>query len=345
MHKSSHKSTKKALPGACDTRAVTPHLPMKTKNANYGIDYLTVTIRESNCNKLRTRLHSTLKNLRTGAYGDPIQRHGFHGFQICASTGFAGIRDNMAMIELPGQAIEIIRRQGFDDNALLQQCKTWHATRADMTIDTTNQKVTPALVARAWHSGNVTCRADDIREMSQTRADGRKSHTVYIGSASSTRMLRVYDKSTQMEFVHGKKIEGTWTRFELQHRHEAATKLIDYLTVHGVEAGLAMINGWISFHDPKSKSKRVERRTLAPWWSELVGKKKIHSGSIRARSRHRKQSHGSKARASRVRYTSRLPTVSRPKSAKRSKWPNRHSNSTNNGARRLKHTIPSNRWR
>lgn len=270
----------KSKGGACDTPLVTSVCHSASQKSQlspsgYGIDYLSATIKTHSASDARDAIRAALKALKAiDTIGDEKQRHAFVGHDILGARGFCGLQKNTAFMELTGQGLAALRVMGNDDAKICATFKAWRASRLDFTVDSHSPKITPALVAREWHKGRATCRAEDIREITQKRADGRFSHTVYIGSNTSTRMLRVYDKKTQMEFVHLKKTDGTWTRFELQHRHEAADKALQVLNATGIQAGLQLINGWITFRDPKSRAKEVCRQKTAPWWMEIVGAKK-----------------------------------------------------------------------
>lgn len=275
--------SKKAKGGACDTPPVASDLHSEGKKCQlrtgFGIDYLSATIKVHSYAEAREAIRALLKTLKiTDTVGDEKQRHGFQGFDLLGARAYAGIMKSTAFVELTGQGLAALRVRGFDDQTICNAFASWRASRLDFSVDTNNPTITPKKVADEWHKGRATCRADDIREITQKRADGRASHTVYIGSNQSTRMLRVYDKATQMEFVHLKKVNGTWTRFELQHRHEAAAKALKFIIENGIKTGLQLINGWITFRDPKSRARETCRQKTAPWWLEIVGAKKAPWG-------------------------------------------------------------------
>lgn len=258
--------------GDCDTPALTPV-------STYGIDYLSSTFKTSTPAAARAAVAAALAAIKIAdTVGDQKDRNGFVGADIAGARGFAGTRGELALIDLPGKALEAIRLRGLKDADVLAALALWRASRIDISVDCTNPKITPSLVAQEWHAGRVTCRAGEIRELKQTRSDGRFSHTVYIGSAASMRMMRVYDKRMQMEFVHKVNTERPWTRFELQHRHKEADAACAVMRRDGVAAGLALMNGWITFHDPRVRATREHRKPPAAWWLEVVGAKKARSG-------------------------------------------------------------------
>lgn len=280
--KTKNIGTGKQVLGTCDTPALTQATPMKSQKVTYkqqhGVDYLTATIKKRNFEAAKAALQALLLALHIEkTCGEEQKRHGYVGCTILHAHGFAGVQGGRAMIELPGRAIDTLRARGFDDFRIVKAMagKTpWRASRIDFCVDTRNPEITPAQVEKHWNSEHVTCKAGNIRVTKETRPDGRQSHTVYIGSNASMRMLRIYDKATQMEFVHGIKGEPSWTRFELQCRHEVADATLTYLQDHGVEAGKQLMNGWIRFLDPKSRATREENRKTAQWWLEIVGVKK-----------------------------------------------------------------------
>lgn len=257
--------------GASDTPALTPA-------STYGIDYLTLSLQTSSPQAANAQLCAILDAMRAhDSIGDVRDRNGYAGHEILGARGYAGTRREWACLDLPGQAIEALRLRGIDDAELLKLAAPWRASRVDFSVDTINPEINPELVSRTWHAGHVTCRAGEIRELKQTRADGKYSHTVYIGSSKSMRMLRVYDKRTQMEFVHRVTSERPWTRFELQHRHQEADAAVKIMAERGPAAGLSLMNGWITFHDPRARATRLLRRPQAAWWTEIVETKKVRS--------------------------------------------------------------------
>lgn len=267
----------------CDT-------PVVTSKLHSGVDFLTFTLKESEKHSPKEELSKALRALKIiTTLGDARRRQQFAGYDLLGARGFCGVGlvqrgpstktrpIHAAMIDLPGQALDALRHRGMDDTAILQVFKDWHTSRLDFAIDTTDPEITPAKMIAEWRAGHATCKATSCRELKEKRADGRESHTFYAGSPSSQRMLRVYDKATQMDFVHLKKISGTWTRTELQMRAEAADAAKHWLLAHGIDAGRQLVNGWITFRDPKSRVRDVCRRPIAPWWIKVVGGKKARS--------------------------------------------------------------------
>jgi hypothetical protein len=96
-------------------------------------------------------------------------------------------------------------------------------SRMDMAIDIHDSAAKPWDVLAAWDDGRVFTPASTVTEInSYTHRDDGETEvcpTLYIGSRSSDRQLRIYDKAKQMG------IAGPWIRIELQLRHERALNI------------------------------------------------------------------------------------------------------------------------
>lgn len=122
----------------------------------------------------------------------------------------------------------------------------FRVTRLDFAIDVYDPDADPLELLRAWRSGNLTSGARQVANYTSSKFDAdAKLHdagTVYFGSRSSDRQLRVYDKASQM----GK--SGNWTRIELVVRHERANALLSAMISHGIRyAGQAAIRDYVNY--------------------------------------------------------------------------------------------------
>jgi hypothetical protein len=265
--------------GACNTPAVRATEKRRKKpvligkNAA-GIDFLSATKKCRTLRAAHAELRACLIALKTmKAIGSERTIQGYIGAEICAGYGFIGRKNEELFLNLPGQAVEWIRRQGIADQQLCQLLASWRASRADLAIDTRSPDISPIKLWDYYRAGAVTCRADEnsIRKLTSLDSEGHEIDTVYIGSTASTRMLRAYDKRGEREAKTGEKDTQPWTRCELQHRHAAADECIHAIARDGLDAAPRLINGWITFRELKGR-KEVKKRPAARWWKKLVGK-------------------------------------------------------------------------
>jgi len=125
-------------------------------------------------------------------------------------------------------------------------------TRLDFALDVYAPNADPRHVWREWRGGRAKCRARSGTELN-SHEGGVEGYTCYIGSRSSARLLRVYDKAAQQG------MQGvSWTRIELESKAPMAGALAQaMLETSIIDAGRAAIRGY--FDAP----------SLA-WWQDAV---------------------------------------------------------------------------
>jgi phage replication initiation protein len=88
--------------------------------------------------------------------------------------------------------------------------------------------------------------------------------TIYLGSAQSSVMFRIYDKAQETG------VPGHWIRFEIQLRdkraHEGAARVGSGVPVGSLASGI--INNYFSIINPDDSNK--SRCSLQPWWSDWL---------------------------------------------------------------------------
>jgi len=102
-------------------------------------------------------------------------------------------------------------------------------TRIDMACDIHDEHVEIKDIYTAMKDGTARTR---IKAFSMVEGGGTKNNhgiTVYIGSRESGRMIRVYDKAAQQ------KMEGDWTRIEIEVKSPFAEKMIQ----SSIDSGIA----------------------------------------------------------------------------------------------------------
>jgi hypothetical protein len=120
------------------------------------------------------------------------------------------------------------------------------------------------------------CRARSYRTVMDKTADGAyRGRTVYLGSRSSQRMVRVYDKGLET----GEESQGCWERWEVEFKEEAAQEVAKRLFPAAgrfaeqtgqprIVKQLAL--GAVDFRMPKAGETALERRPRAAWWDRLL---------------------------------------------------------------------------
>jgi len=203
-------------------------------------------------------------------------------------------------VDLPGSALETLRQQGWTDQTICQYFAGWRCTRLDGAVDVTDNRITPAFIDRMFPDnlrdqnplGSQVI--DDVHAVTTVNRVGwysdrkvRGPHrgessgtTLYIGSRSSSRFMRVYDKVAEKLAKTGEQLvddQGNvvehLTRLELEikgKKGEAATHAMGEIAAKGSQAILDLISGWIDFR-VKDSNARAARMTRCDWWERIIG--------------------------------------------------------------------------
>jgi hypothetical protein len=126
---------------------------------------------------------------------------------------------------MSGEPLAGIRSRGVTDRQLcaFALSKGGNAARVDMTVNILNSPLKVDHFAAAWRAREVKCPArwDNARETKNLTIEG---HTMYVGSETSDRRARIYDKYGEMKvkdpdaFKALKDEIDSWLRVELQTR-------------------------------------------------------------------------------------------------------------------------------
>jgi hypothetical protein len=218
--------------------------------------------------------------------------HGFHGVEVC---GYGSLtwrvgndRKHEVLVDLPGQAVEYARTVlRVSDQELCQffidlgfKGKRW-----DGAIDCKDKRATPKFVfdqldpekdlACCEASRRTLIVSDDIHNENQIYGT-----TCYIGSRTSSRYMRVYDKVKEKLQKTGETIVDEngvaiehLTRFEIECHDEAADFAMRKMAEMGVDCIKPIMRGWIDFKDSKSRKncKRKHDAKRALWWERIIG--------------------------------------------------------------------------
>lgn len=193
------------------------------------------------------------------------------------------------LVDLPGQAMEYLREElGFPDIMVGQMLEKlgFKPTRIDATMDCYDKTVNPQMVydhttikeSTVTHAKKIRLDQSDLK-FGEVRPTDGKCMTVYIGSRSCERYLRVYDKKGEKKAKTGKDDLPHCTRFELECKGDAAVETWKILAEKGTSTIPSLQSGFVDFlaiprgKVDKNKSRR-KRRTA--WWARMVeGKRTI----------------------------------------------------------------------
>lgn len=193
------------------------------------------------------------------------------------------------LIDLPGQALEYLREEmGFPDIMVGQMLEKlgFKPTRIDATMDCYDTTVNPQMVydhttikdSTVTHAKKIRLDQSDLKFGESRPTDG-KCMTLYIGSRSCERYMRVYDKKGEKKAKTGKDDLPHCTRFELECKGDAAVETWKILAEKGTSTIPNLQSGFVDFlaiprgKVDKNKSRR-KRRTA--WWARMVeGKRTI----------------------------------------------------------------------
>jgi hypothetical protein len=252
-----------------------------------GVDYLTVSLpRCDSAPELFEELKDWLRPTGTECRGD----HGYRGLEICGGYGQLLYRqcsesgDADLLVRLPGRALDWIREKNILSETEYQCTdadicrffldRKFTATRIDTAMDTNDPEVSPAKVRECVDQRLFTCHAKSAGVSDSWKLDNPESRgqsqTVYIGSRSSSRFFRCYNKAEDIFKKTGRDV-GHLTRFEIEHKGEIAQMVLEMLADYGGDSIPAIFAGWLAFKDPKNQRSRRERSDNAAWWNRLIG--------------------------------------------------------------------------
>jgi DNA relaxase NicK len=278
---------RKPLPPASN-RGVVKHpehyaKPAKSHMKTYAsVDWLRVTnrVHKNIAEKMLIRLRQDLighAEKRKGSYGyleaEDLAEYGRIMSRTCPDDdGFVDI-----CVDLTGQAMTVLRSSGWTDQRLCKYFESWNATRIDLAIDTTAERITPRFVRKQFRDKeNRVCPTNTISFVAKESDGERLGETLYIGSRSSSRFMRVYDKVAEKLAKTGDKLIDDFgneiehlTRFELECKQEAAQHALEMVAASGHEAIKGIFVGWLDFRCGDNTRKTNKRRAL--WWDRIIG--------------------------------------------------------------------------
>lgn len=123
-----------------------------------------------------------------------------------------------------GEDLRNLELVGLDPRDIIRNAAAWpevRFTRIDLAIDFRDGEADPYDLHDAFTAGRVKTHVKECQRTDQhTRHAVRKGATVYLGSRTSERFLRCYDKAAEQG------VEGDWTRLELELKRAQARRAV-----------------------------------------------------------------------------------------------------------------------
>lgn len=158
-------------------------------------------------------------------------------------------------VQLPGQALGAL---GIEKALRICRELGGSVSRIDIAVDCKGQS-DAADVYGCHISGSMKTRAQKVNMVI-----GTEGNTVYVGSRTSERYLRVYDKAAQM------KMEGNWTRIELECKGEKAKWIAAYVLSEGIQVVGGLIRDYVSCPE-------------LDWYEDALTREKVEIGKPQAK--------------------------------------------------------------
>lgn len=119
-------------------------------------------------------------------------------------------------------------------------------TRLDLALDVYDAAAQPTALMEDFRTGEVNTHVQKATSVMGYQKDGEiHGETQYFGSRTGERLLRCYNKAAQQ------KIEGAWTRLELELKQQQAKRAAAALETAGVgQVAAGMMDEFIPFRVP-----------------------------------------------------------------------------------------------
>lgn len=134
------------------------------------------------------------------------------------------------MFEASGQQCAAMRDQEYSPVEVIKHLRehAWSMKRIDVACDIFDSGGRPIDIYKAWHAKRLNTTAQKLTLIQNMNQGGINGETVYIGSRSSDKLLRVYDKAAE------RGTEADWLRCELELKHGHAAAFADAIPQAGV---------------------------------------------------------------------------------------------------------------
>lgn len=150
------------------------------------------------------------------------------------------------MLEMTGKQLSSARKSGIDERDILRKAESKGAVfkRLDFAVDLFDAEANPMDVLECWRTDQFDTVAQSVSVVMKETRKERTGSTVYIGSRSSERLIRVYDKGKQSN------TDLDWTRVELEAKGLRGDQLATEMIKSGVtSAGLSMLVDVVAWSD------------------------------------------------------------------------------------------------
>lgn len=257
------------------------------------VDYLAYTVKVDSAQSL----HGEALYWVNALGGGTLRERGMHGYthaySVCGGSGVVcwhPERADMGVhVVLPGSALAMLPEYGdiqvthyshdvgHSDTVLTPERlisivleSGGRFSRLDVAQDTS--EVTIEQVASALWSGELVSRSHGMRKVENfsredDSTDWQKSGaTYYVGSRTSERLVRFYDKSAEQ----GVSVAGytkPWVRCEVEFKKHAAQRAAEHIA--DGETIASLILSTIDFRSGDDEN--VTRRQRLPWWEKWIG--------------------------------------------------------------------------
>lgn len=114
-----------------------------------------------------------------------------------------------------------------------------HFTRLDLTIDARDHGLSIDSLYMRADSGHMKCKAQNV-----SRVQSKTGSTCYVGSRTSERFMRIYDKAGE-QGITGE----DWKRIELEASGQKASWIGSFIANTGASAIASLIKDFIDFED------------------------------------------------------------------------------------------------
>lgn len=213
-------------------------------NISFSLDWLTCTFDwDGKTDPLKS------VPLESNEYTEPSSKRSYTDTLTCDTHSVSFNPEHpeqKVMLQLTGLQFDAFRKAGGCEKTLMGQCveKRGIFKRVDYAVDLFDTEGLPHDVKLAWECSQLLTIAKQVGLIEYSTREESKGATVYIGSRSSERMVRIYDKAKQK----GLKID--WLRVELEAKGDRANQLGHLISTRGViTAGNSMLADVIEWSD------------------------------------------------------------------------------------------------
>lgn len=245
------------------------------------IDWIAATI------PTRFETPQSLANYLEGVFPTPSDTYvltkPLHGYKVAIIEPLgvmcmtAGSEKMGAHVVLSGSTLNNLSTAGFPREKALENLINIGSrfSRIDLAIDVRDGRIKPKQLYAALEQGSATTKARSYRIIEDGRLGGQ---TLYLGSPTSEKMIRMYDKAAEQ------KQAGDWLRVESQLTGGLADRAAKAVLDHGIGAvatGViddfvqwdeqgwkAIISGVVAGIDPSARKLTNTRR----WLLDIVAK-------------------------------------------------------------------------